>query len=166
MDTHVQLAAQPESHHRQACAMIPWHPEHTTLSASRTKSSTHPFQCVTNRAPAQDTPVHLQCMDCKFLHNSSDQDIEHLELQANIQRWQISAKHHFQKRRHIWKSWKHNSFMSSEPAHPVRTEISYSLIMKSVFLTTENKTFWLLLQNFIRRRKEEPSLLFPFTLSC
>lgn len=138
MHMHVQLAAQHKSHHRQACAMIPWHPEYTTLSASRTKSSKHPFQCVANRSPAQDTPVHVQCMDSKFLHNNSDQDIEHLELQANIQRWQISAKHNFQQGWHIWKSWKHSSFMSPEPAHPVRTKISYSLVIKSVYLATEN----------------------------
>lgn len=95
----------------------------------------------------KETAVHL--------HNNSDQAIEHLELQAGIQRWQVSAQRNFQQRQHIWKNWKHNSFMNHEPAHPVRTEISYSLIIKSDFLTPENKTFWFLLQNFIWRRKSE-----------
>lgn len=61
---------QHKSQHKQACAMTLWHPEHMTFSASCTKSSTHPFQCVAHRSPAQDTPVHLQCMDSTSIRGS------------------------------------------------------------------------------------------------
>lgn len=77
----------------------------------------------------------------------------------------ISAKHHLQQRWHIWKSWKHNSFTNPQPAHPVRTEVSYSLIRKSVSLTTENKSFLAFIKQFHTEGKSDPVIL-SSPLSC
>lgn len=156
---------QHTSHHGRACTTIPWHPAHTFLHAACTTSSAHSFQRGANQSPAQSTPVRLQRLGSEFLLNSSNQATEHLELLAGAQRLWISAKHHLQQRWHIWKSWKHNSFTNPQPAHPVRTEVFYSLIRKSVSLTTENKSFLAFIKQFHTEGKSDPVIL-SSPLSC
>jgi len=50
--------------------------------------------------------------------------------------------------------------MSPEPAHPVKTEISYSLIKKSAFLTSENKSFLAFIKEFHLKEQSDPAFLF------